>query len=179
MRYVLDGKIGLVIQTWVLVVAIAICVPFMTLIRVGLEEIRQRRRAAALGARAVPRVNGRWPGNVDILVKMLDDWRNGYPCKTRNKLEWNISSLGKWANKSAADGQIKWMDKLGSTFNMRFFWEDIIFTTEPEFIKVRSQSCFQLSSRCNVTRTDHSRHGFSELRQRGDLGFNLDTHPTY
>jgi len=76
-------------------------------------EFKQRRRAAAIGARIVPRVNGKWPGNVDILIRLLDNWRLGYP----------------------SDGFVEWMDELGSTFDLHIFWEDVIFTAEPELIK--------------------------------------------
>jgi len=46
------------------------------------DEIYQRRRAAALGARLVPRVEGRWPGNIDVLIDAIEKMRNSYPGRT-------------------------------------------------------------------------------------------------
>jgi hypothetical protein len=32
-----------------------------------------------MGACLVPRVQGRWLGNLDVLRTMMENWRDGYP----------------------------------------------------------------------------------------------------
>ncbi|KZP21731.1 cytochrome P450 [Athelia psychrophila] len=115
-RFVLIDHFGLVIPVSRLLTGIALGIPVLLSLKLAFDEIRQRRRAATLGARLVPRVNGYLPGNLDILVKLLNNWKYGYP----------------------SDGQTEWMDIIGPTMNLRVFWEDIIFTAEPENIKAPS-----------------------------------------
>lgn len=78
-RFILNDHFGLSISTWSLAAGIAIGVPLMMAVRIGIDEVTQRRRAAALGARIAPRIQGKWPGNLDILRTMLKISREGYP----------------------------------------------------------------------------------------------------
>lgn len=41
-------------------------------------DVKQRRDAAAMGARVVPRVVGNRSGNLDVLQRLLKIWDNGY-----------------------------------------------------------------------------------------------------
>lgn len=41
-------------------------------------DFRQRREATAFGARSIPRAVGKWPGNVDILLRVLRAAKTGY-----------------------------------------------------------------------------------------------------
>lgn len=65
-------------------------IPVVVVVRLVWDEINHRRRAAALGARMVPRIKGFWPGNLDVLIHAVDKIRNSYPGKTR-------SSFPKWS----------------------------------------------------------------------------------
>lgn len=76
-RFGLNHWFGLVIPTWVVAV-----MPLVMVLRIGVREIKKHRRAAALGAICAPKAIGRWPGNVDVLIQMIKDSRDGYPCKT-------------------------------------------------------------------------------------------------
>ncbi|KIM86055.1 hypothetical protein PILCRDRAFT_816602 [Piloderma croceum F 1598] len=104
----------------VLVMAGAFSIFFVIIIRVVWNEIYQRRRAAALGARLVPRVAGRWPGNIDVLIDAIDKMRNSYP----------------------ADGHWELMERYGTTLNLRPLWEDAIITYDPDIIKTILASDF-------------------------------------
>ncbi|KAG0701642.1 cytochrome P450 [Suillus ampliporus] len=73
----------------------------------------QQRKANRLGARLIPRVRGKWPGNLDKLVSIV------------------LSSENKYIGQPILDE----MKVLGPTFNFRFFWEDIIMTMEPQHVK--------------------------------------------
>ncbi|KAG1750532.1 cytochrome P450 [Suillus paluster] len=66
----------------------------------------QQRKADRLGARLIPRVQGKWPGNLDKIVNTVLRSENEY-----------LGTI------------------LGPTINSRLLWEDIILTTEPQHIK--------------------------------------------
>ena len=42
------------------------------------SETRQDSEALSLGARPIPRVVGKWPGNVDILLRMMGAFKTSY-----------------------------------------------------------------------------------------------------
>ncbi|KAF8439739.1 cytochrome P450 [Boletus edulis BED1] len=81
-------------------------------------EISQRRRAAALGARLVPRIQGYLPGNMDMLLHMIGRTETDY--------------IG-----TALLEQIR---LYGPVINLRFFWEDVFLTIEPQNIKASLRS---------------------------------------
>lgn len=132
-QYVLDKHLSFFIPAWLLMTATALGAPTVLALRIALDEINQRRRAAALGARLVPRVIGSLPGNLDVLMKLMNEYRHGYPCEIRTLCSFSRAD----SCSSLADAQNLWAGVLGSTFNLRVFWEDIIFTDEPDNIKVR------------------------------------------
>lgn len=41
-------------------------------------DIRQAREAARLGTKPVPRIKGKWPGNVDVLLRMMKAFKTAY-----------------------------------------------------------------------------------------------------
>ena len=41
-------------------------------------EAQRERRACALNAKTIPCVRGRWPGNVDVLLKMMRAFKTSY-----------------------------------------------------------------------------------------------------
>ncbi|KAF7982659.1 hypothetical protein HWV62_27113 [Athelia sp. TMB] len=120
MLFVLINHLGVEIPFSKLLVGTALGVPVLLALKLAHEELYQRRRAYALGARLVPRVRGWLPGNLDLLLHLLNNLKNGYP----------------------SDGQVEWIDKYGNTLNLRVFYEDLIFTTEPENIKTILASGF-------------------------------------
>ncbi|KAJ8092414.1 hypothetical protein PM082_023869 [Marasmius tenuissimus] len=87
--------------------------PAFSFVRVVTKEIYQRIEAYKMGARFAPRVNGQWPGNLDVLLKLDRDWKYGYP----------------------GDGLADLCKTKGPAYNFRILWEDVLFTTCPEHIQ--------------------------------------------
>lgn len=46
--------------------------------RVQCSELVQRREAAQLGARLIPRVVGKWPGNIDVMLRLRKSFASSY-----------------------------------------------------------------------------------------------------
>ncbi|KIK67201.1 hypothetical protein GYMLUDRAFT_37268 [Collybiopsis luxurians FD-317 M1] len=82
--------------------------------RILLRDLKHKRHAAALGARPVPKVRGKWIGNLDVLKMMMDNFYAGYP----------------------ADGLWEATEARGPAFNMNVLWEDMVFTSQPEHIQL-------------------------------------------
>uniref|UniRef100_A0A0W0FZY7 SET domain-containing protein n=1 Tax=Moniliophthora roreri TaxID=221103 RepID=A0A0W0FZY7_MONRR len=102
------------IPTWLYILAAALCLPAYAMTASVLKEDRQRREANTMGARLAPKVKGKWPGNVDIIVEALQKFRFGYPGERHQAM----------------------MNKLGSPcFNLALLGGDILFTCEPEHIQ--------------------------------------------
>ena len=70
---------GVTLPTWIVISVVALCLPVAVALRIIIKDVSHRRRAAALGARPVPRCQGKWPGNLDLLKNMLKVSREGYP----------------------------------------------------------------------------------------------------
>lgn len=51
---------------------------FIFAARVKLDTLKKRRDAYQFNARPIPRVVGKWPGNVDIMLKMLKAFKAAY-----------------------------------------------------------------------------------------------------
>jgi hypothetical protein len=63
----------------------------------------QDREAARMGAKSITRVRGRWPGNFDVILRMLKSFESGYVLQ-------GFSDL---------------FEEYGcTTLNTRFFWDD-------------------------------------------------------
>jgi hypothetical protein len=68
------------VPTWVLFFICVAGVPLYTTLRLTTTYLYNRRQAAAFGARLAPTpVNGKWPGNLDLLMEMHKNTRTGYP----------------------------------------------------------------------------------------------------
>ncbi|KAF9007213.1 CYP63 cytochrome P450 monooxygenase-like protein [Cyathus striatus] len=98
---------------WPLFVASLLSFPFEIMIRIIVTEIRHRKEAAAVDARMVPRVKGRWIGNLDVLNGLRTNFWYGYP----------------------ADDMFPRVTELGHLVNYRTTWIDTHFTDSPEYIK--------------------------------------------
>jgi hypothetical protein len=67
----------------------------------------QDRDAARLGAQTIPRVCGRWPGNLDVVLRMLKSFESDY----------------------VLQGFADLFDEYGcTTLNTRFFWDDQVYS---------------------------------------------------
>lgn len=77
-RYVLDAHLGVHIPSSVLATAFVVLFPLLLLLRYYWGQYDEHRRAAALGARVVPRLAGKWPGNFDKLLEIIESVDSGY-----------------------------------------------------------------------------------------------------
>ena len=76
---ILDYGFDVGIPTWLLVVVSFLSVPFYGALRVFWTEMHHQREAAAMGAKLVPRAQGKWPGNIDVLIELMNKFHYGYP----------------------------------------------------------------------------------------------------
>lgn len=55
-----------------------IAIVFFGFIRNVLYDIRQAREAQRLNAKPIPRIKGKWPGNIDVLFRMMKAFKTAY-----------------------------------------------------------------------------------------------------
>ncbi|KAG2143715.1 cytochrome P450 [Suillus clintonianus] len=109
---------GVRVSPWIISAVVLGVAPLRFAAYILADGRSQKRKAKRLGARLVPRVQGKWPGNLDKLVNMLlksEDEYLGRPLEDEIKV-------------------------LGPTINFRLLWEDLILTTEPQHIKASSNT---------------------------------------
>lgn len=77
--------------------------------RILWSEMIQQREAKRLGARPIPRVIGKWPGNIDVLFKMMRSFKTSYLVNTYLDLfdEYKATTLNL---------RILWEDQVGDGF---------------------------------------------------------------
>ncbi|KAG1809092.1 cytochrome P450 [Suillus subaureus] len=124
---------GIRVSPWLISAVVLGAAPLGFAAYVLVDERSQQRKANRLGARLVPRVQGKWPGNLDKVVNMVLRSENEYlgmvsvsciPCLCFTESSFCVGR--------PLEDEIK---VLGPTINFRFFWEDLILTTEPQHIK--------------------------------------------
>ncbi|KAG5653247.1 hypothetical protein H0H81_001504 [Sphagnurus paluster] len=117
----LSASYGYPLPTWALALGTALFIPIVFAIRIIYKSFDDKRQAAALGARLATQVQGKYPGNLDILAIMRRLWDTGYP----------------------ADGLVElFKDGAEPIANMRILWSDMIFTAHPDHIKAILASDF-------------------------------------
>jgi hypothetical protein len=79
--FVLDDYFGIFVSRWILIVATVLVIPVIATLHSSWALVKKHRRAAALGARVAPTINGSWPGNLDVLLELVKNVRHGYPGK--------------------------------------------------------------------------------------------------
>lgn len=89
----LTSLFDVVLPKWIVISLSIVILPLYATIRSICREVLQRREAAAMGARLVPRAKGKWPGNIDILIEQMARWNTGYPGKlSTEKINYNTDS---------------------------------------------------------------------------------------
>jgi hypothetical protein len=73
--------LGKRVPTWGTVLASLFALPAWTLVRATYTHFKEEREIRALGAVRVPVVQGKWPGNLDLLLGRLKQGKDGYPCR--------------------------------------------------------------------------------------------------
>jgi len=84
-------------------------IPISVVLRSHYTLWAQDREAARMGAKPITRVRGRWPGNLDVVLRMLKSFEDGYV-------------LQGFADLFAEYGC--------TTLNTRFFWDDQVSTRD-------------------------------------------------
>ncbi|KAI5119720.1 hypothetical protein M0805_001433 [Coniferiporia weirii] len=107
----LDYDFGLPYWLWMLLLMLSM--PFVMTGKIIWSNLRNKWEARTFGAVPPPVVKSYWPGGIDTLFSVLQNDKKGYPMD----VTYERSKL------------------LGWTFNWRLFWEDKIFTCEPEHVK--------------------------------------------
>lgn len=77
----LTAAYDLPLPTWLVISGSILSVPLIIAVRIISKSLYEKRRAAALGARLAPQIQGKSIGNFDILGVMRDLWDTGYPGK--------------------------------------------------------------------------------------------------
>lgn len=67
------------VRAWILAVTFVLGAPLAFTVHILWAEYSLKTRAASLGARLAPRVEGKSFGNLDIARTLLRNWREGYP----------------------------------------------------------------------------------------------------
>ncbi|OAX37328.1 cytochrome P450, partial [Rhizopogon vinicolor AM-OR11-026] len=106
---------------WILLLGASISLPIAFALRVLYVDLIHCRQATRMGARLAPLVKGKQFGNIDFMLNMVEQVKNGYP----------------------GDGWIEPIAKLGTCFNFHIMYEDLIFTVEPGHIKTILASDFE------------------------------------
>nr|UNW45409.1 cytochrome P450 monooxygenase [Amylostereum areolatum] len=78
-----------------------------------LSSMREYHEICRLGACKIPEISGKWPGNIDIILRRLKHGKDGYPFDTMDAIN----------------------RKYGKIFNMRILGEDRIVTICPSHVK--------------------------------------------
>ncbi|KAF8217177.1 cytochrome P450 [Mycena galopus ATCC 62051] len=110
----LSKRVGFNVPVWATILLTVASLPLYVTYRVQLKKARQRREAAAMGARLAPAIRTKWLGNIDWMRKMVYLRVHGYP----------------------SDGLTDAVDELGPVLNLRVMWMDSILTVCPEHIKL-------------------------------------------
>jgi hypothetical protein len=95
---------------WLCLPLAFLSIPIFIALRSQYTLWAQDREAARLGAQPITRVCGRWPGNLDIVLRLLKAFESGYV-------------LQGFADLFAEYGC--------TTLNTRFFWDDQVRTRPP------------------------------------------------
>ncbi|KAF7314609.1 Cytochrome P450 [Mycena kentingensis (nom. inval.)] len=104
---------GNAIPVWGTVLVCVASIPLYVAFRIRSRDRKQAADAKAMGARLIPRVQGRWPGNLDVMLRTMKSSLHGYPGQTMSEF----------------------VEELGPVINISMFWTDHILTISPDHIK--------------------------------------------
>lgn len=95
------------------------------------NEISQWRRAAASGARLIPRIQGYLPGNVDKLFAAIGKAETDYIGSYKS-----VFVIMGTEGRPSGTAILEEIQLHGPVVNLRYLWADLIITVEPQDIKV-------------------------------------------
>lgn len=120
LNHICDFVFHVSLPGWSQIPAFVLSFPALFTCSVLAEKFRDRRQAALHGAVLPPMFPSRWPGGLDVLAALIQNFKIGY----------------------MGDLMEEQCGTLGHTFNMRVLFENRIFTAEPEYIKAILASKF-------------------------------------
>lgn len=133
-------RLGISLPPWILLLGATSSLPIGFALRILYVGIVRRQQAARMGARLASPLKGKRFGNLDIMLKLVDRFNNGYP----------------------GDGFAEFVAESGTCFNLHVMFEDVIFTVEPSHIKTILASDFE-----NYVKGDKFRHTMSSVLGTG------------
>ncbi|KAL0948999.1 hypothetical protein HGRIS_009098 [Hohenbuehelia grisea] len=106
--------VAAVIPGWLWAITYLFILPLQVALGAQYADWRDAREARRHGAVLVPSVKDNTPGGLGVLRSMNSSRKNGY----------------------LAEIAVQRSKELGNTFNINILWENRIFTSEPEYIKI-------------------------------------------
>ncbi|KAF8892245.1 cytochrome P450 monooxygenase pc-3 [Infundibulicybe gibba] len=139
---------GLDFSGWSLVAAYVLCLPIAFITSVLWSDYQVPRKAVAHGAVLPPQVYDKWPGGLSLLLKLIENFKNGYP----------IETFAEWA------------EEYGHIYNARVLGENRILVFEPEHIKAILSTQFDMFEKGPVfSRQMHTLFGTGVFNSDGDM----------
>ncbi|TFK26990.1 cytochrome P450 monooxygenase pc-1 [Coprinopsis marcescibilis] len=112
---------GIFVPLWMALAGAVFAGPAFVGLYITAGELKKKRRAAQLGARVVPKANGKKFGNLDVLEDALKNMKVGYP----------------------GDGLDAILEAKGPVINLWVLWSDSIISVCPDHIKTILATDFQ------------------------------------
>ncbi|KAJ6595533.1 cytochrome P450 monooxygenase CYP63 [Mycena vulgaris] len=103
------------------VMAAALSIPLTISVRSNISLRAQDRTAKSLNATVIPRVKGKWPGNLDVALRVVKSFEEGYVLQIFADLLREYDT---------------------TTVNTRLFWDDQMITMDESVMKFVSSSGF-------------------------------------
>ncbi|KAJ7468614.1 cytochrome P450 monooxygenase [Mycena latifolia] len=136
------------VPLWGIGMASLLVLPMWMFVRAKYLHFIEEREIYALGAERVPVVQGKWPGNLDLLLGRLKQGKDGYPF-------------------DAVEPMIR---RYGKTFNTKILGEDRIVTSDPAHLQRMFSTDFQgWEKGDNFRNTMGSVFGFGVFTSDGDM----------
>lgn len=76
---VVATRLGYHVPTWVVVAGTVLSIPTLATLNIMGQRIYNMYKASRMGARIIPEAQGKWFGNLDILLEMMKNLKTGYP----------------------------------------------------------------------------------------------------
>lgn len=119
---------GISISFWWLVAGLIACLP----LGITFKILARNYEAATFGARPMHVLQGEIFGNIDLMFKLVEAMRTGYPGASHRSYPFPNKTQTSWTG----DGMTDMVAAVGNCYNFRVLFDDLLFTCEPHHIKV-------------------------------------------
>ena len=106
---------------WTCIVAAFSAGPVLLWLRAKYRHFVEEREIRSFGAVRVPVVEGKWPGNLDLILGRLKEGKDGYPCNCVTRVWPPTIVLTKLKTVDAVEPMVR---RYGRTFNTQIFGEN-------------------------------------------------------